>query len=839
MASNDINDHTVCGDASVLVPPQFTQEFGKHRNVAAPLLLCDTGIFKKTLRDMTAALPEAHWQYAMKTNDHPALIAIALLEGHGLDCSSFGEIKIVFDVAQALGMDTDEVMAKCSYGNPNKTTSDIKQAYDLGVRIFSVDCIQEINKIAAVASGAFVYLRTYVDATQATAISVFTNKFGAPDTEILALAQHAQQKGLKPYAVGLSVGGGQTDPDAFAVGVQIAGDINQQCRDAGVSTMTGVTFCGGLPAQSAPNAPTFATIGARIRAACAQHGIDTKDVTFEPGRSLGTTCGIIEAKVITLKEPTREGGTWTLVINIGVFKGLFEMERTNLTFKIAAYGASDDLVPCRIVDDTCDSKGVCFKEQTVMMPRSLIEGSRVYFLNAGSYTTAYVMESFNRTLGLTSICFPDPLAEVSLPQWLKGVPTPGEAAHPGKDFKALWKAYCKLTTDPERRQFLIDNVPGGGSLGISLLPAHLVKRFRELNSAITKHTPDQPGAQHEKGFQPQPLFQDLWEGWVANSAFHSASTWENFKTITTNGGATAYLCVQNQYRSKVKHCTLMHFTLLIVPKDKADGPATFIEVNYNPYTVDGLNIEALDRTLGKALRNEKVYRDPQGHFEQLMAGTKLGPDFANADFVWVGKVEDCDPLSVYWPIATAKDGSMRPIDLEGALVFDLDTKQHSVFSRVYSFADASYVSGYGVSNRAHVERNSCIITTIRLLTLAKLGRDQHFGEDWTADRLMEHMAKLAERRLWTNKAGHSIRDIAKFERDAKELTVDEFVANIQSILCHPTMMRAHGGENAYNTDYMTKVTVPHRDYNAQQLYEASAMHALDLLQQYTTDIGAI
>jgi len=842
MANNDIKNHAVCGDASVLVPAQFKEQFGRHHNVKAPLLLCDLDIFTATLRDMTSALPEADWQYAMKTNDHPDLVAIALLEGHGLDCSSVGEILVVDKVVKALDLDHAATMARCSYGNPNKTTSDIAQAYALGVRMFSVDCKKEVDKIAAVANGARVYIRTYVDATQKTAISVFTSKFGASPSTIPDLAVYAQAKGLVPYAVGLSVGGGQTDPDAFALGMQIVGDIYTRCRDAGVASMTGITYCGGLPAQSAPKAPSFATIGARIRAACEQYGFDPSDVTFEPGRGVATDCGIIEAKVITLKEPEDEGDPWTLVLNIGIFKGLFEMDRTNLTYKLAAYGhwsGEDDLVLCRIVDDTCDSKGVCFKEQSVMMPRWLAEGSRVYFLKAGAYTTAYVMEAFNRTLGLVSKCFPNPLAKLAnLPDWLQGVPTPGEAAHAGKDFSALWQAYSALHTNAERRQFLIDNVPGAGALGIRLLPAHATKRFRELNSAMVRHNADQPGDLHRKGFQPQQLYGNMWEGWIANSSELTAKAWKGYSNIVAKGGATVYLAIQNQYRSTARHCTLMHGTLVSHPADKADGKKQFVEVNYNPYTVAGLNGDVLDDTFRNALRSEQVYRDPEGVFEQLMVGETLEGRFV-PDLIWGGSLDERKPLSDYWPRATAKDGKTRPIHLEGILGFHLNAKQHALFLQLMAFLESSYLAGYGVSNRFHVDDDSCFRTTIRMLSLVMLGSDRHLGENWTTDRMIEHVAKLAPIRMWTDKPGHSIRDIEAFKKAAQTVEVEEFMANVQSILCHPTMMRAHGGDNAYNTDYMTELGVPHRDYHAQQLYREAAKHALAVLERDAEEIGAI
>ena len=617
------------------------------------------------------------------------------------------------------------------------------------------------------------------------------------------------------------------------------GAADDACRERGVSSMTGITFCGGLPAQSAEGAPSFQTIGKYVRDACKEYGIDINDVTFEPGRSLGTTCGIIEANVITMKEPPAGNDVWTLVLDIGPFKGLFEMERTNLKYKMAVY-ETGEMVPCRVVDDTCDSKGVCFKENIVRMPRDLVEGSRIYFLNAGSYTTAYVMDSFNRTHGLTSFCFPDLLADISDRRpWMQGVVTQGEAAHPYKDFKALRKAFNALDSNDDRQRFLTENLPGAGALGMGLIPASDIKRFRDFNSAILRHHSRQPGDTHRISFQPQYLFNSIPEGWVANSAHQSLDDWNNFSNIEAQDGATVYFCIQNQYSSRDRLCTLMHATLVIVPKDEADGAIKFLEVNYNPYAVYGLNEKVIDRAFGKALRNERVYRDPSGPFEQLMVGTTLRPELATADLAWGGSVDERAPLSVYWPDATAKDGKKRPIDLEGALVFDHDAKQHSVLLQAIEFVNASYAAGYGVSNRAHVDPNSCLRTTIRALVASSLGRDTHFGDDWSTDQVIEHLAKLAPRCLWTKKSGHSIRDIKGFEKESKTVDRDEFIANVQALLCHSTMQKPFRGENAYNTVYMTRTSLPHTDYDAQELYRAAAKLSLADLATKAQQIGAI
>lgn len=836
---NDITNYEVCGDAAVLVGTDFKAEFNKRRNNLGPQLACSVEIFKTTLRAMAKAMPEANWQYAMKTNDADGLLAAVILEGHGFDCSSLGEAKLVYDVATALGKETEPIMLRCSYGNPNKTRHDIKEAHKLGIRMFSVDDKTEMDKIAMMSPGSKVYLRMFIGDTQESAISAFTNKFGVDQDAVVGLALYAKKKGLVPYSVGLSVGGGQTNPVAFKVAIERVAGINKQCQDEGVASMTGITFCGGLPAQSAAGAPSFETIGKHVREACEQYGIPHNEVTFEPGRSLGTTCGIIESQVITMKAPPRGSDTWTLVLNIGPFKGLYEMVRTDLTYKIAAY-ETGEMVKCRLVDDTCDSKGVCFKETIIEMPRSLVEGSRVYFLNTGSYTTAYVMELFNRTHALTSFCFPDllPRGPDSRP-WMKDVVTQGEAAHPGKDFKALRIAEEALTTDDARRRFLIKNLPGAGTLGVALCPSSDRKRFRDLNSAILKHDPSLPGNVHQIGFQPQSLYKTIPEGWIANSSFLSLKDWKNFGNIKAQGGATVYFCLQNQYRSTARLCTLMHGTLVMVPDNKADGPPSFLEVNYNPYALEGLNTKVIDRAFGKELRNEKVYRDPSGPFEQLMVGEKLQPTLATADLAWGGPIDERDPLSVYWPDATAKDGKTRPIHLEGALEFALDDRQHAVLLQMMAFLNASYAAGYGVSNRAHVDANSCLRTTIRALVTACLGRDHHFGEDWSTDRVIEHLALLAKRCLWTDTPGHGIRDMERFTRESKTVDPGTFVANTQAILCHPTMRQPFGGENAYNTDYMTITSLPHTDYDAQELYRLATKLDLAVLETKAQQMGAI
>ena len=369
--------------------------------------------------------------------------------------------------------------------------------------------------------------------------------------------------------------------------------------------------------------------------------------------------------------------------------------------------------------------------------------------------------------------------------------------------------------------------PGSGRLGVRLLSAADRANWRELNTRHIASNPDHPGSELRIGYQPQHLFKNLEHGWIANSDWLTFNRCKDYRTAVS-GGADAWFCLQNQYRNSVPHCTLMHGTLVVIPKNEADGGSHFLEVNYDPTQLDGLDPGVIDPAFRHALRNQ-MPRRPQGAFEQLLAGTELVPRLANSDLVWAGELGIRPTLAEYWPRATTKpDGTMRPINLEGALRFEWTPKQFASALRSLAIIEGSYDAGYAVTNGAHDDPNSCLGTIILFIMKVMMnGEDRQLGDGWPTDRKIEHLAKLANECRWAEKSDHTILDIDKFKNDSLAISPDEFTANFQSILSHPTMMTPHG-ENAYNTIYMHNPDTPHNVYQAQELYRADAALALQL-----------
>src|ERR1700691_2261930 len=98
---------------------------------------------------------------------------------------------------------------RVSYGNTIKKERDIARAFALGIRLFSVDCSAEVEKIARAAPGAKVFCRILVDC--AGAEWPLSRKFGCVPEMAVDLLRQARGLGLDSYGVSFHVGSQQTD----------------------------------------------------------------------------------------------------------------------------------------------------------------------------------------------------------------------------------------------------------------------------------------------------------------------------------------------------------------------------------------------------------------------------------------------------------------------------------------------------------------------------------------------------------------------------------------------------------------------------------------------------
>ena len=93
--------------------------------------------------------------YAVKANPAPEVLDLLARMGSCFDCASVVEIQQVL----ATGAGADRI----SFGNTIKKERDVARAFELGIRLFAVDCEAEVEKVARVAPGAKVFCRMLCD----------------------------------------------------------------------------------------------------------------------------------------------------------------------------------------------------------------------------------------------------------------------------------------------------------------------------------------------------------------------------------------------------------------------------------------------------------------------------------------------------------------------------------------------------------------------------------------------------------------------------------------------------------------------------------------------------
>src|SRR5437764_8931161 len=122
--------------------------FLRSRVDEGPCLVVDLDVVRENYLAFAKALPDTKVFYAVKANPAPEVLALLAALGSSFDTASVSEIELVL----AAGANTDRI----SFGNTIKKERDIARAYELGVRLFAVDCIAEVEKIARAAPGSRV-----------------------------------------------------------------------------------------------------------------------------------------------------------------------------------------------------------------------------------------------------------------------------------------------------------------------------------------------------------------------------------------------------------------------------------------------------------------------------------------------------------------------------------------------------------------------------------------------------------------------------------------------------------------------------------------------------------
>ncbi|HEX2653641.1 MAG TPA: type III PLP-dependent enzyme [Xanthobacteraceae bacterium] len=364
---------------------QRIQEFLRHRREDGPCLVVDLDIVRDNYLAFAKALPDTRVFYAVKANPAPEVLSLLVKLGSCFDTASVAEIEMVLTA----GGTPDRI----SFGNTIKKERDIARAYELGVRLYAIDCTAEADKIARVAPGSRVFCRILCE--NAGAEWPLSRKFGCDPALATDVLEHAHRIGLEAHGLSFHVGSQQRNTQAWNKALASAASIFRECADRGIQ-LTMVNLGGGFPTRYVKDVPAVSAYGTSIFRALRKHfGNAIPETIIEPGRGMVGNAGMIEAEVVLISRKSADDAVDWVYLDIGKFGGLAETMDESIRYPIRTEHDGDKLMPCIVAGPTCDSVDVMYEKEPYLLPVSLSIGDKVLIEGTGAYTATYSSVAFN------------------------------------------------------------------------------------------------------------------------------------------------------------------------------------------------------------------------------------------------------------------------------------------------------------------------------------------------------------------------------------------------------------------------------------------------------------
>ncbi len=349
-------------------------------SLGTPCWVYAAGVMRARYRALAAALDGlARIHYAVKANDHLAVLRLFSALGAGADVVSGGELAR----ARRAGMAAGDVI----FSGVGKTVAELREALAAGIGQINVESAEELAMVSAVADAmgreAPVALRVNPDIDAGTHPKITTglrgNKFGIPFDDIPALYAHAARlPGLRTVGLAVHIGSQITEAGPYRAALDRIAGLVRALRAAG-ERVTRVDCGGGLGiAYRHETALAPALLAGVLRASLG--GLDL-DLVVEPGRWLVGPAGVLLASGVLVKNAApRPFVVLDAAMNDLLRPALYDAWHGIVPISAAAARAAP--MPVDVVGPVCES-GDSFATNRPLPP--LVPGSRVAILEAGAY----------------------------------------------------------------------------------------------------------------------------------------------------------------------------------------------------------------------------------------------------------------------------------------------------------------------------------------------------------------------------------------------------------------------------------------------------------------------
>jgi ornithine decarboxylase len=339
-----------------------------------PFFLFDLDRVRAQYEKLYEALGRAGIHYAVKANNHAAVLASLAATGCGFEVASIFEANLLSD----LGVDPSRLI----FSAPIKLASHIRDAFRLGIKRYVFDCRSELEKIAALAPGSELLIRLAVG-NEGSRFPL-SMKFGAELNESVALAQEASRAGLRIAGVAFHVGSQCEREETWVEAMEKASRLWRLLEERGAEPYC-LDIGGGFPIGYDRPVPSLESIGSKLLEAAESLFPEGIELIAEPGRCVTGEAGVLVTSVIGRAK--RDGTEW-LYVDASALHGLMESLQAGGSFPYPLRTLVDtaERMTCVLAGPTCDPDDTIMRDAELPL---LEVGDLVCILNSGAYSFVY------------------------------------------------------------------------------------------------------------------------------------------------------------------------------------------------------------------------------------------------------------------------------------------------------------------------------------------------------------------------------------------------------------------------------------------------------------------
>lgn len=320
--------------------------------------------------------------YAVKANSNIAILQLLAKLGAGFDIVSGGELARVIKA----GGDPKKIV----FSGVGKTSIEIGQALDIGIRCFNVESASELGLIERIAASkevvAPISIRVNPDVDAQTHPYISTglkeNKFGVDEATALALYHDTEKsQHLKPVGIDCHIGSQLTDITPYLAAVDHLLGIVDRLQSAGIE-LEHIDIGGGLGIQYQNESAADPT--ALIESVSERFNQRGLEVVVEPGRSIVGNAGVLLTEVLALKHSEHKNfaiidAGMNDLIRPSLYQGWHEI--------VPVVDREDKLTCYDVVGPVCETGDFLGKDREL----AAHEGDTLAVMSAGAY--GFVMSS--------------------------------------------------------------------------------------------------------------------------------------------------------------------------------------------------------------------------------------------------------------------------------------------------------------------------------------------------------------------------------------------------------------------------------------------------------------